>query len=480
MLASEQHLANESRDEEGVTLTSPMHLSDSDGRGSIDLLMNQARLAHIASIFKNEADQFSSAVPFILSAVDTGDKCIYITDRNTKDDVLDFVMKTRDIQTQLDSGQVSFLTKDDTYLKGGRFNINRMLGAWKKAEKRALLEGYGGLRGAGEMTWSKTDAPGVRGLVEYEARVNYLYPGLNADFLCQYDEPSFDPGTLLDIIRVHPRVVIRGEMCYNPYFTPPDEFLAGKRGSVPKAVYERTANDILKRSHFSMIHGLELREFRKNSRKLSILNEVTFNELRGRFAVVEFYNELATSSCPDERTRTHLGEISSKCLSIRKLLESAKMHQQAGESGPQWQDLGRILDRVAVDAGREGVALTHSVKEIRVLSDSSLEGVLLAIVDSSPDGADKFKASCRESGNELTLRLESPGKGVPDDLKAAIFDVGQRYGNSDGFRLFLARETLLAANLTIRESGVFGKSTLFEINFPSAKYVTRRSHATGS
>jgi len=458
----------------------PLNVSNPGSRGNIDSLMNQARSAHIASIFKDKSDQFSSAVPFVLSAIDNGDKCLYVTDRNSREDVLDAVMRVRDIQPQLDSGQVSFMTRDDTYLKDGRFEMNRMLALWEESERRSLAEGYNGLRATGEMTWSKANLPGVGGLVEYEARINYLFPGFNAALLCQYDESSFDPGTLMDVIRVHPRVVVQGEMCYNPYFTPPDDFLSGVHGQVPKAVYERTAHDILKRSHLATIHGLERRDFRMNARKLSILSEIALGELMGQFAVVEFYNELATDSCRDEGTRTHLGEIARKCHSIRKLMESAKIHQKAGEGGLRWQDLGEILDRVAADASREGINVSHAVKDPRVLSDPSLENVILAIVESSPDGAKEFRASCVESTNELTLTIESSGTGVPSAMKGRIFDIGQRCGNSDGFRLFLARETLLVSNLSVRECGVFGKSTRFEITFPSTKYVTRKSRASSS
>jgi len=44
--------------------------------------------------------------------------------------------------------------------------------------------------------------------------------------VCQYDACGFGGTVILDILRVHPFMVMRGSVIQNPFFIPPEEFLA--------------------------------------------------------------------------------------------------------------------------------------------------------------------------------------------------------------------------------------------------------------
>jgi len=441
---------------------------------SIDYMMKRAKSYHIASVFKSEPEQFSSAVPFILSGLENGEKCVYIADRSSKEDIVDALMKVRNIQNHLDAGHLTFMSRDDTYLKGGHFDMNRMLGLWKETEKRALAEGYAGLRGTGEMTWYTSKKPGVEHLVEYEARVNDLYPDIKPSFLCQYDEPSFDHSTMLDVIRVHPKVVIKGELCTNPYFMTPDEFLSFKHGKVSLETYEKTSRDILKRARVSMIKRLELKDLRLASRKLSVLGGFALDDVRSQVAVVEFYNELALESCNDNVTRSYLEEIARKCSSIEKRLEFAVSYQLLGESTHQWRELSGVLDRAISMSGGGNVRIVSGVKGAKVLADGILEKAIQAMIENMPDRkdtSDEVELSSSLSGSDLVISVKHSGKGVPEGYKERLFECGKGYGQSDGYCLFLVAEMLYSAGMTVREVGVPGKCTKFEVVVPRGKYA---------
>ncbi len=63
-------------------------------------------------------------------------------------------------------------------------------------------------------------------LVEYETRVNYMWPRRKDAVICVYDLAKFGGHIVMDIIiRTHPMVLIGGIMQENPFFQPPDEFL---------------------------------------------------------------------------------------------------------------------------------------------------------------------------------------------------------------------------------------------------------------
>ncbi|MCU0852847.1 MAG: MEDS domain-containing protein [Thermoplasmata archaeon] len=433
--------------------------------------MRGAKSAHIASFFRNDDDQFLSAVPFILAGLENREKVLYVTDRNSREDVLDAVMKVRNVQDAVDRGHLTFMTSDQTYLKDGHFDPNRMLGLIKDSEERAVAEGYTRLRASGEMDWYGSKSPGVEKIMDYEASINHMFPGSSSNILCQYYEPDFDPAMLMDVIRVHPRVVVQGEMCHNPYYLPPDEFLACMRGSVPKGVYEKTTQEIIKRAHLAAIHRLEVRDSKISARKLSVLSDITFDALLSQVAVVDFYSDLARNSSADSITKSYMEEITKKCHLMRKLLESAKIYQRAGETGQQWYELAEIMDTLAAEASSEGLKVTHKVSGVRVMADASLERAVLSVLENLPEGKGEVKLGCRYSEDGLIITIERPGDGVPELVKERIFELGYNYGGSDGYGLFLAREMLRASQLSLREMGVPGKCTRFEVLVPKGKYA---------
>jgi hypothetical protein len=44
--------------------------------------------------------------------------------------------------------------------------------------------------------------------------------------VCQYDARAFDGATILDILKVHPLMIVRGNIIRNPFFEEPESYLA--------------------------------------------------------------------------------------------------------------------------------------------------------------------------------------------------------------------------------------------------------------
>ena len=62
--------------------------------------------------------------------------------------------------------------------------------------------------------------------MEYESRVSMLLKEVPITAVCQYDANTFDGATIMEVLKVHPMMVIRGTVVHNPYYVPPEEFLA--------------------------------------------------------------------------------------------------------------------------------------------------------------------------------------------------------------------------------------------------------------
>ena len=445
-------------------------MSDMD---DLDGVAGQTRSAHTASLFSSDEEQMSSAVPFLLAGIDAGEKCVYIVDNNSEDAIVDAVMKVRDVQSSLDSGQLTFFDKDETYLRDGRFDVGRMLSSLHEFERNSLSEGYKGLAITGEMTWSCADVPGAESLVEYEARVNSLYPESTARILCQYYEPSFDHEILLDVIRTHPKLIIDGDICTNPYFLPLEEFLSVKGGRVPEETYRRTTRDILKRVRLSMIHRLELRDFRLMRRKLSVIESAGLDEVGNLAAIIDFYNELALECSKDEIVREYILEVAKKCECLQRRIRFAKIYRHVGETEMGWNDLAAHLEKASHFQER-GVLLSQMrIPAVQVLADDMFPYAVGSILDNIPDmdsGSKEVSMSCLGTEGCLVLSLDHMGVGVPESVKPLLFDYGRVFGQSDGFGLFLAREILTRSGMSVRECGVPGKGTRFEICIPATRH----------
>jgi hypothetical protein len=79
------------------------------------------------------------------------------------------------------------------------------------------------------MEWALEERPRVDDLVDYETRVNYMWPRYRDAVICVYDLAKFGGHIVMDIIRTHPMVLIGGSIQENPFFQPPDEFLGELR-----------------------------------------------------------------------------------------------------------------------------------------------------------------------------------------------------------------------------------------------------------
>jgi hypothetical protein len=209
---------------------------------------------HLCCIYRDRSEQMGIVVPYLIHGLQNNEKCLYIIDESTREDVFHaFGEAGVDLKTYSASGQFVLLTKEESYLKGGSFDPDRMIVTLKQAEADAIKEGYAGLRVTGEMTWIFTQIPGVEKLIEYESKLNLFFPNSRSIGLCQYHEARFEPNILIDVIHTHPEVVIYGEVCENPYYIPPDEFLLRmKSARIPLALYQRLRDDIIARARLKV------------------------------------------------------------------------------------------------------------------------------------------------------------------------------------------------------------------------------------
>jgi hypothetical protein len=184
------------------------------------------RHRHICAFFNSLDEQHRVLRSFIKDGFDQGDKALHIVDPELRDEHLNRLGAAGiDVQAAMGSGQLDVRLWQDTYLRGNRFDQDAMLALVEEQLQSDGAAGSRRIRLLAHMEWSLLDRPGVDDLLEYETRLNYLFPKYDHPGICTYDLSKFSSGVAVDIMRTHPKVIIGGVMQENPFFVPPDQFL---------------------------------------------------------------------------------------------------------------------------------------------------------------------------------------------------------------------------------------------------------------
>jgi chemotaxis family two-component system sensor kinase Cph1 len=198
---------------------------------------------HACLIYETIEEQFDAIVPFIRIGLERSEQCLYIADDNTAEVVVDRMNAAGvDALAAIRAGQLIIATKQETYLKHGRFDPDQMIDSLKCAVAEARSAGFTALRATGEMTWHLGGDPGIERLAEYEAKLNYFFPENDILAVCQYNRNRFSPEVIRDVISTHPLVLYGDTVSRNFYYVPPDEFL--KSAKLDREVDRLLANII--------------------------------------------------------------------------------------------------------------------------------------------------------------------------------------------------------------------------------------------
>jgi hypothetical protein len=142
-----------------------------------------------------------------------------------------------ELDERVRSGQLCVLASEETYLKEGCFEKERMYNMIEDVLRNVRSKSFSRVRTCGDMTWALREMPGTDELMEYESRVNKLTREHDCTLMCVYDVNKFSGRAVMDVLATHPMVVMGDRIYENPYYVDPTEFLQTllRRGSSPLA-----------------------------------------------------------------------------------------------------------------------------------------------------------------------------------------------------------------------------------------------------
>jgi len=184
---------------------------------------------HICQIFSDDNERQAALLEFILSGLTAGESARCFSDSLTAEAVEEYLFRYGiSFQQAMESGALGLARTEDVYFKGGTFDPDRMLGLLRTFHTQSMDQGYSAARVIGEMTPKVQHVPGGSRLLEYESRVSMLLRECPVSAVCQYDARAFDGATIMDVLKVHPLMVVRGAVVHNPFYTSPEDYLKGQ------------------------------------------------------------------------------------------------------------------------------------------------------------------------------------------------------------------------------------------------------------
>ncbi|HUR02737.1 MAG TPA: MEDS domain-containing protein [Nonomuraea sp.] len=183
---------------------------------------------HACAFFHSDDEEQAVLGPFVKDGLAENDRFVQIIDdRRREDRVSRLRAEGVDVEAVTGSGQLDMRPWEEAYLSGGQgFNQDSMLALIQEVLKEGRNSGYGMTRLWANMEWALEDLPGVHQIVEYETRLNHILPNYDDVVVCTYDLNKFSAATVMDILRTHPQVIVGGVLQQNPFFVPPEQFLA--------------------------------------------------------------------------------------------------------------------------------------------------------------------------------------------------------------------------------------------------------------
>ena len=174
--------------------------------------------AHICLVYRSESERRQIVAKFVSSGIAASERVYYFADLVKPSDVVEWLAELDvNVSESVDRADLTVSDALSAYCPDGTFLPDRMLETVRHAYLDAVGAGYPDARVTGEMSWALGQT-GADRLIEYEAGVNTVVAEFPITAMCQYDANRFDGATIYRALKVHPFMVMHGQLVRNPYF----------------------------------------------------------------------------------------------------------------------------------------------------------------------------------------------------------------------------------------------------------------------
>lgn len=174
---------------------------------------------HMCYVFNDDDERRRLMGKFLKSGLSAGERVAYSSDTITSDELVTSLEALGVPARGLLGGQLDVSEAETTYCDHNGFNAERMLAKLRNFYTHSRDCGFCGARITGEMSWAVRQPGCEEKLLAYERDVGALLKEFPVTAVCQYDARLFGGAALFETIRIHPVLLIRGQVVKNPWCT---------------------------------------------------------------------------------------------------------------------------------------------------------------------------------------------------------------------------------------------------------------------
>ncbi|NMB79399.1 MAG: hybrid sensor histidine kinase/response regulator [Methanomicrobiales archaeon] len=209
------------------------------------------------------------------------------------------------------------------------------------------------------------------------------------------------------------------------------------------------------------------------NRKLSLMTEVTYQDIQNKVTALRGYAELSRNA-ESENERSACIDKQVEILGvIQNLIKKTKDYQQMGMAQSSWIDVERnIRMQMSMQSQKHSVSLVCDLQGLELFTDPLISRVFYNLIHNAlrhgGSAITRIVFSWKEGPDGLHLICENDGTGIPAAEKPFLFD---RIAGGEGkFGLFFVREFLSLSGMSIEETGDPARNVRFEIRVPDGMY----------
>ena len=211
------------------------------------------------------------------------------------------------------------------------------------------------------------------------------------------------------------------------------------------------------------------------NKKLNLLAEITRHDIRNKLTVMGGYLDLIRERVSESQHSMYVRKMKDTVAIIGENIEFTRLYQNLGIVAPAWQNVHEVFFSACTHVDIKKIRIQSDTEGYEIYADPLLERVFYNLVDNAilhGSRVSMVRISARETSAGLILSLEDDGIGIPIPDKSRVFTKG--FGKNTGLGLFLVKEILSITNITIQETGEFGKGARFEMLVPREMYRVAR------
>lgn len=174
---------------------------------------------HICVPFRETEGVDSLVAAFLVQGFARGERCLLASTPEHSQKVLHNLQANGvAVNEQRSRGALLVADVEAFYRPTGRHDPEASLALVSDVARQARADGFTALRGAGgPLAWGNLPDDEQRAVGSYEGKVNEVLRKEGVTALCLYDERSAGSGPLKRMLRTHPRAIVGGRMCTNPF-----------------------------------------------------------------------------------------------------------------------------------------------------------------------------------------------------------------------------------------------------------------------